>query len=1830
MRRILAVCVCVSVAGLLVPWWASAQSRDQAVRLFNDAKKLQDSAQSSQDLVKAAQGYEHALKVFERLGDKTMIGACANNLGIAYVGWGQYEKAVSYYEKSLAMKRALRDRKGESSTLNNLGIVYKDWGQYEKAVSYYEKSLALAREFKDRKSEANAVGNLATVYWHWGRHAKALEFYEKQLAIATALKDRKGELNAMIGMGIVYKDWAQHDKAVSYYEKARAIACDSRNKKGEGTCLNNLGLVYADWGQYEKAVSCYEKSLAISHELRDKKGESNAVGNLGTVYWHWGQYPKALQWFEKQLAIATALKDRKGQANAMVGLGLVCADWNQYDKAVSYYEKSLAIARELRDRKGEGNTLNNLGNVYQNWGRYDEAVSHFEKALAIAREFRNRKGEVNPLNNLGNVYKDWGQHDKAVSYYEKSIAIARELRDRKGEANTLNNMGNVYKDWGQYEKAVSCYEKSLAIKRELGDRKGEVNPFNNLGNVYHDWGQYDKAVQHYEKSLAVARELRDRKGEGNTLNNLGNVYKDRGEYEKAVSNYEKSLAIARDLRDRKGEVHPFNNLGNVYKDRGDYEKAVSYYEKSLAIARELRDRKGEGNTLNNLGLVYQGWGQYEKAVSYYEKSLTIKKELRDRKGEATSLWNMGNTLAFQGDRKAALELLRRAVAINEEIKVPTGGPRNAIIGLYLDEGDIAAAEPLLKQGGGPSVWGRFSLLKGDHAKAREYYDKVLSYGRKSLQTDSIFVGHTGLGLAYERLGEFPQAAEHFTKAVELTEDLRSSLGTEQRETFLDVSIGGFSRTTPYEGLARTLLRMNRPVEALQQSEYTKARVFAEASAKKQEYEGTDVPEDIRKRDAQVRNQLDAASGNLRSAKEKGNQQQIVTLELQVREAKGKLAAHVEMLRKEYPLFAATRYPQPIELARTALKENERVLSYDVTDSGVIIYLTKGKILKKALFKPITRKELDALVTKFREPLDVKAAEELASKLLRFDFATGKKLADLLLADVLPELPTGEPLIIVPAECLGTLPFEMLVLNERGRIVEKDRIPIAVGAEFFGDRNPISYYQSITAATLARNFGTKTSAGNRMLVMCDPVFEENDPRLLQAHKARGTAALDERTKEVLMSAQSRHKLCWPRMELTGRLGHSLKKAQPAVTDLFEGFEATKATFMRQDLTKYRSIVFATHGYAGTDLGGVKEPVLVLTLVNQAPGENGFLRMTEVMGRKMAADVVALTACQSGVGKRISGEGTMGMGRAFQYAGAKSALMTLWSVAQESSVQLTERFFRHLGQGKGRLEALMLARNEIRKEGWDHPFFWACFILVGEPGGDPAALKRILFAQSGARPDAVGSERSSEPRKTRDLGSTMSARLQGPDSAEPPATRPPAVPPARAARPEGPGALHPAATGPGGTALKTEPRAIPDTAATDKKPSEKAGRGPLGVSSTGVTSGEKDVAPAGPFTVDFDVADGKPAVKLIRGGLTIRVHQFPGTEKALRDKVNAFTAAFQDVVALDAATLKRFDPDGARSLCAELLGPVLDAVPVGAPLRIVRHPMFAGVSFDALVVDGTPAWDETGDFPRLKGLTYLGDRNPISYARSAAHAPSTGRSPGADSRILLVADPVFDEDDPRAISHDGPADRARAVVPGEPASLADKTGLTFPRLALTGKLAASIGKLYPGRADLLTGLAASKQALTQRDLRGYSALVIATHGYTGQDLPGITEPVCILSLVHQPPGQDGFLRTSEAVRLKLNADLAVLLASQSGLGKEISGKKIDSMGDAFLDAGARSALVVLWTVSERVAVDLTERFLTHLNSGKTALEALRIARTEIRKAGYDHPFFWGPFALVGECE
>lgn len=184
----------------------------------------------------------------------------------------------------------------------------------------------------------------------------------------------------------------------------------------------------------------------------------------------------------------------------------------------------------------------------------------------------------------------------------------------------------------------------------------------------------------------------------------------------------------------------------------------------------------------------------------------------------------------------------------------------------------------------------------------------------------------------------------------------------------------------------------------------------------------------------------------------------------------------------------------------------------------------------------------------------------------------------------------------------------------------------------------------------------------------------------------------------------------RLEKTHEIGTAFKSLYGGNATVLEGLEAREDRVTALPFTNYKYVVFGTHGILDGDLPYIREPALVLSQIGNPKGTDGFLTMSEVMGLKIPAEVVALTACKTGVGRKLSGEGLLGMGRAFQHAGAANVLMSLWSVEETATVILTNSFFKHLNSGEPAREALKLARADIRSQGYEHPFYWSAFVLM----------------------------------------------------------------------------------------------------------------------------------------------------------------------------------------------------------------------------------------------------------------------------------------------------------------------------------------------------------------------------------------------------------------------------------------------------------------------------------------------------------------------------------------
>jgi CHAT domain-containing protein len=290
-------------------------------------------------------------------------------------------------------------------------------------------------------------------------------------------------------------------------------------------------------------------------------------------------------------------------------------------------------------------------------------------------------------------------------------------------------------------------------------------------------------------------------------------------------------------------------------------------------------------------------------------------------------------------------------------------------------------------------------------------------------------------------------------------------------------------------------------------------------------------------------------------------------------------------------------------------------------------------------------------------------------------------------------------------------------------------PFPLGVKYLADNFSASYAQSATTLVMRRAKQSVGGGNDSALLICDPIFSSSDPRaekvmipetLKEGEKdmelkkmgaisdwgAMGVAGLKDKSKTGIFHGEE----LFPRLEKTRQLVETAGSlfGSENITALC-GADASEQRIMGTDMKGFSFVIFATHGILDNTVPWIKEPALVLTQVGNNPPYDGFLTMSEIMNMKIPARLVLLLACRTGVGENVSGEGVMGLGRAFQYAGCSNTVMSLWSVNEDATVVLAAEMLKNVNNGVEPKLALKMAKDKMRRDGWEHPFYWSAFVI-----------------------------------------------------------------------------------------------------------------------------------------------------------------------------------------------------------------------------------------------------------------------------------------------------------------------------------------------------------------------------------------------------------------------------------------------------------------------------------------------------------------------------------------
>jgi CHAT domain-containing protein len=331
------------------------------------------------------------------------------------------------------------------------------------------------------------------------------------------------------------------------------------------------------------------------------------------------------------------------------------------------------------------------------------------------------------------------------------------------------------------------------------------------------------------------------------------------------------------------------------------------------------------------------------------------------------------------------------------------------------------------------------------------------------------------------------------------------------------------------------------------------------------------------------------------------------------------------------------------------------------------------------------------------------------------------LSQMLLGPISHQL-ASQRLLVVPDGALQYVPFGALPKphspEDKATVGSPSQTPL------IADHEIVSLPSASVLAVLRQEIKKRPLASKMVAVVADPVFESDDPRVGSKRSAVKPAANPPLSDSIAPAADLRRTIRAMGLSsealIVSRLPATREEANSILSLVPEGsglkifdFNANRAFAMGSELGQYRIVHFATHGFLNgehPELSG-----LVLSLVDeQGNPQDGFLRLHDIYNLKLPAELVVLSACNSGLGKEVRGEGLVGIVRGFMYAGAARVVASLWKVEDDATAALMKRFYqRMLEEKQTPAKALRMAQLDLLKQKrWQFPFYWAAFILQGE--------------------------------------------------------------------------------------------------------------------------------------------------------------------------------------------------------------------------------------------------------------------------------------------------------------------------------------------------------------------------------------------------------------------------------------------------------------------------------------------------------------------------------------
>ena len=942
------------------------------------------------------------------------------------------------------------------------------------------------------------------------------------------------------------------------------------------------------------------------------------------------------------------------------------------------------------------------------------AIVVWRRALARAQAIGDTAAIASVLGNIGAGFSTAGQLDSATTYLEPARTLAEGIGDVRVAANAIGTLASVRADRGDLSAARNGYTQALALRERIGDTRGAAADYNNLGLLAETAGDLTEARRQFEAALAInRREGRDDVAATNLVNLAGLASQD-GNFARAEALYRDALATWRAHAEWADAADALHGLGQLELRRGDYPAAraalgdaLAIYDRTGPLASALAVRRA-------LAAALAGQGELQGAVDELRRAQQLADSARATPGVRAGIALARADLAVQLNALAEAErLYGRAEFLFRQVG-DLGGTADAQHGrgtLLLEKGDNARAQTLLDAALRSQLasgqqraaaltrlsLGELAAARGDTTAARRQLARAAS--DLARLGDPVGAGAaTGERAALEGAAGFPVAAESLYRvalgqtegqvAPEVTWRLHAGLALvdrsrgatddavrELRTAITDVERPGRSLAVAerrsgfladkwdvYAQLALTERTRGRPGAAFEASERLRAREMLELLTRGRVAPADTAAEliareqDVRRRIAELTAGLETGSGGTEGVRGPDIAGVGGTTGEALLHEQADYAHLLLEMRDQAPRHAALLSPPVVSWRDVAarLSADEALVEYLISDSASAAFV-------------VTR---DTLVV-----VDLGTSRRDVSRLVRFARGT--------LEGPHP-LTGGAALWRAPLRSLNQ--FLIAPLEEAGLLAGKTRLVLVPHAEL--------HYLPF-AALLDRR--------GRFLI---ERYEVAETPSAGVWLALGDRRRPPATAGVLAFAPRPDALPGSRQEVA-----AIARLVGADARVLTGSEASEAAF-RREAPGRRVLHLATYGI-------LNKPNPLFSYVELAPGgdQDGRLEVHEVFGLTLAADLVVLSACQTGLGSGAladvpAGDDWVGLARAFLNAGAGNVVATLWPVEDRATANLMERFYERFTTGGDPAAALAAAQRALLSApATAHPFYWAGLVTVG---------------------------------------------------------------------------------------------------------------------------------------------------------------------------------------------------------------------------------------------------------------------------------------------------------------------------------------------------------------------------------------------------------------------------------------------------------------------------------------------------------------------------------------